>query len=109
MTEKIIHTTVSILGKIYPVRCRESELPMLQKAAEHLHQEMVSVQTSGKVINLERIAIITALNITYQLLEQDQEKSRLVTKINNKINELQNKLETATVKSAQLELAYSEE
>src|SRR5689334_20515049 len=97
MTEKIIHTTVTILGKIYPVRCREPEAPALMKAAEYLNQEMLDVQSSGKVINLERIAIITALNIAYQLLEQDQQKSQLITKINQKINALQEKLETATV------------
>jgi len=109
MTEKIIHTTVNILGKIYPVRCRESEEAALQNAANYLHEEMLHVQSSGKVINLERIAIITALNIACQLIEQDQQKSLLITKINQKINQLQDKMDLANAKSKQMEMIYSEE
>ena len=108
MTEKIIHTTVNILGKIYPVRSMESEVQALQKAANYLHEEMLNVQSSGKVINLERIAIITALNIACQLIEQDQQKSLLIAKINKKINQLEDKLDLATAKSKQMELMYSE-
>ena len=109
MTEKIIHTSVTILGKIYPVRCRESEVAALMQAAEYLNKEMIDVQNSGKVINLERIAIITALNVAYQLLEQDKQKTLLINKINQKIGELQDKLETATLKSRQMEMVYLEE
>ncbi|HXW60196.1 MAG TPA: cell division protein ZapA [Myxococcota bacterium] len=109
MTEEIIHTTVNILGKTYPVRCRESEVAALHKAASYLHDEMLRVQSSGKVINLERIAIITALNLAYQLLEQDQQRSQLISNINQKINQLEDKMDTATVASRQLEMVYSEE
>jgi cell division protein ZapA len=70
---------------------------------------MQQVQSSGKVINLERIAIITALNIAYQLLQQNQERALLMTKINQKINQLQDKMDIATAKSQQLEMVYPEE
>lgn len=108
MTEKIIHTTVNILGKIYPIRCRESEVSALQAAADYLHREMLDVQSSGKVINLERIAIITALNITCQLLEQNQQKTQLITKINHKISQLQEKLDAANLSNKQMELHYTD-
>lgn len=109
MTEKIISTTIDILGKKYPVRCKDLDESSLQKAADYLHKEMLEVQNSGKVINLERIAIIAALNISHQLIEQDQQKSHLVTQINQKINQLHDRLDHAMTQSMQMEMDYSTE
>lgn len=109
MSEKIVNTTIEILGKFYPVRCPESEVKSLQIAAEFLNKKMFEVQESGKTINLERIAIITALNITYQFLELDQQKKSLMDKINHRITQLQDKLDLAVDKTLQAELIYSTE
>lgn len=107
MKEKTINATIEILGKLYPVRCLESEVDSLQQAAQFLNQQMELVQESGKVINLERIAIITALNITHQYLELDREKVDLVDRINLRIKQLQEKLEDATTRTLQTELIYT--
>lgn len=109
ITDKTISTTIEILGKPYPIRCPESELSSLQQAAAFLNEKMLDVRESGKAINLERIAIITALNIAHQFLQLDQQKSSLMSKINHRIAQLQDKLETAMNKSRQTELIYSSE
>lgn len=109
MTNKTVNTTIEILGKPYPIRCPESELQSLQEAAEYLNQKMSEVQESGKAINIERIAIITALNIAYQFLQIDQQKSTLVSKINQRISNLQDRLDTAINKPMQTELIYTSE
>jgi cell division protein ZapA len=103
MSEKIINASISILGKIYPIRCQESELHSLEQAAAYLNEQMMEVQDSGKVINLERIAIITALNITNQLLQQSQQKNNLMNKISQHLNRLQEKLDIVFNKSTQTE------
>lgn len=109
MTDKIINTTIEILGKFYSIRCPESELNSLQQAAQYLNKKMTEVQDSGKAINLERIAIIAALNITNELLQSDQQKSSLMGKINQRISSLQDKLDTAINKALQSELVYTPE
>jgi len=109
MTDKIVNASISILGKTYPIRCPESELASLQQAAEFLNRKMLEVQDSGKVINLERIAIITALNITNQFLQQAQQKDNLMSKITHHISRLQEKLDTVVSKSAQTDLLYTAE
>lgn len=109
MTDKTINTTIEILGKPYPIRCAESEANGLQQAAEYLNQKMLEVRDSGKAINLERIAIITALNIAHQFLQLDQQKTTLFSKINQRINFLQDKVDTALNKTLQTELVYSAE
>lgn len=109
MTTKIVNVTVEILGKSYTIRSPEPELSSLQQAAQFLNQKMAEVQESGKAINLERIAIITALNIAHQFLQLDQQKSSFMCKVNQRISNLQDKLDTAINKALQTELIYTTE
>lgn len=109
MTDKIVTTTIEILGKQYPVRCSEAEVNSLQMAAKLLNQKMSEVQESGKAINLERIAIITALNMANQLLQTDNQKSSVMQKINQRLTSMQSKLESALNDTLQAELIYSAE
>jgi len=107
MSQKLTNTTIEILGKLYPIRCHESEVQALQEAAVFLNKQMAEVQDSGKAINLERIAIITALNITHEFLSLNQQKNTLLTKVNQRITYIQEKLDTAINKNLQTELIYS--
>ena len=109
MSNKIVNSTIEILGKTYPVRCTESELSSLQQAAHYLNQKMSEVRESGKAINLERIAIITALNITHLYLQLDQQKSTHINKINQRLSHLQHKLDIVMNKNLQTELIYTSE
>jgi len=82
-------------------------LEALQKAADYLNAKMSEVQASGKVINLERIAIITALNITYEFLQAGHQKEGIMQKINQRILKLQSKLDEAINQVQQTELIYT--
>lgn len=107
MTDKIVNTSIEILGKLYPVRCMEGEVNSLQMAAKLLNQKMREVQDSGKAINLERIAIITALNMANQMLQIDSQKSSVMQKINQRLTSLQSKLDNALNETVQSEMIYS--
>jgi cell division protein ZapA len=102
--DKIVTTTIEILGKLYPVRCLEMEVKALQQAANYLNQKMSEVQESGKAINLERIAIITALNITHEFLQVDQQKNSFTHKINQRISQIQDKIDRMVSQSLQNEM-----
>ena len=104
MTEKYIQATIDILGKPYAVRCREAELPLLQQAAKFLDQEMSKIKDSGKVINLERIAIITALNVAHQFLELKEQKTSLTDQLNQRLSKLHDKLDGVINKTLLMEL-----
>jgi len=109
MTEKTVSTTIEILGKLYPVRCVESEVKSLQAAAEYLNQKMAEVRDSGKAINLERIAIITALNIAHEFLQANQQNTHYVDNINQRLTHLQHRMDNAINKHLQTEFVYSTE
>lgn len=106
MSNNLVNTTVEILGKPYPIRCSEAEVAALQQAADYLNKQMQEVQDSGKAINLERIAIITALNMAHQLLQLDAQKTSWLQKVNQRLNHLQDKLDDAINASLQTEMIY---
>ncbi len=63
------HTvSVTILDKEYRVACPEDQAADLAAAASYLDNQMRAIRDSGKVIGLERIAVMAALNISYDLL-----------------------------------------
>ncbi|MBZ2169126.1 MULTISPECIES: cell division protein ZapA [Marinobacter] len=71
MSQEPTTVEVKILDKEYLVACPEEEQDALTRAAKHLDKKMREIRASGKVFGTERIAVMAALNITHELLEQD--------------------------------------
>lgn len=59
---------VSIMGRDFTVSCTDEERPGLLNAVNFLDKKMRDIRDSGKVIGAERIAIMTALNLSHELL-----------------------------------------
>jgi len=74
---------VKILDKDYLVSCPDDKRSNLENAASHLDAKMREIRESGKIYGIERIAVMAALNITYELLEssrgQEGEQALLVS------------------------------
>jgi cell division protein ZapA len=68
--------TVKILDKEYQVACPENEQKALLDSASHLDRQMRLIRQSGKVIGVERIAVMAALNITHEMLQQTERADR---------------------------------
>ena len=54
--------TVKILEKNYQIKCPEDSVNELKEAATFVDEEMRKIRDSGKVIGVDRIAVICALN-----------------------------------------------
>ena len=65
--------TVKILDKEYQVACPEEQQTELIVSARYLDKQMRSIRDSGKVIGLERIAVMAALNISHELLQASEQ------------------------------------
>lgn len=65
---KTVSLDVAIMGREFRVACPENEKHSLQEAAAYLDRKMREIRESGKVIGVERIAIMAALNITHDYL-----------------------------------------
>jgi cell division protein ZapA len=59
---------VNIMGRDFTVSCTDEERPGLLNAVNYLDKKMRDIRDGGKVIGVERIAIMTALNLSYELL-----------------------------------------
>ena len=59
---------VTILGREFRIACAESERQELLDAVAYLDRKMREIRDGGKVVGLERIAIMAALNIAHELL-----------------------------------------
>jgi cell division protein ZapA len=59
---------VAIMGREFRVACPEEDREGLLQAVSYLDRKMREIRDTGKVIGLERIAIMAALNITHDFL-----------------------------------------
>lgn len=64
--------TVNLMGKDYLVACPEEAEPDLLNAARYLDQKMQDIRAGGRVIGNEKIAVMAALNIAYEMHSQRQ-------------------------------------
>ncbi|MEM8561090.1 MAG: cell division protein ZapA [Pseudomonadota bacterium] len=87
--------TVNILDKDYQVALPEDQEAELLVSAKYLDKQMRSIRDSGKVIGLERIAVMAALNISHELLRASEEpavqaespSAESVQRINRKLDD----------------------
>src|SRR5690606_41378849 len=68
MNDIYAHVSVRILEKEYQVSCPANERTDLLDSAEILNAKMREIRDSGKVVGLERIAVMAALNMANELL-----------------------------------------
>ncbi len=61
---------VSILGQVYMLGCPEGGEALLSAAVAAVDKEMTAIRDGGKVKARERIAVLAALNLGYQLAER---------------------------------------
>ncbi len=66
------NVTVQILDKEYSIICPPEERSNLVSAARYLDGKMREIRSSGKVIGADRIAVMAALNITHDLLHNQE-------------------------------------
>lgn len=96
--------TVSILDKDYQVACPPEQERALIDAARHLDKQMRAVRDSGKVIGLERIAVMVALNTTYELLNSPAPASEISSAGLEQVKKLGEKVDDALQRFRQLEI-----
>lgn len=98
MTAESKPTSIKVMDKEYLVSCADEEREQLLQAAELLNQKMQELRASGKVIGTERIAVMAALNLAGELLEYQNHNSDYASRVDNDIQRLRQKIESALTK-----------
>jgi len=96
--------SVRIMEKEYVVACPYEERSALLDAAEFLNVRMREIRESGKVVGLDRIAVMAALNLAHELLKGKDRESRLDSGVGHRVRALRERVEGALEKGQQLEL-----
>jgi len=63
---------VTILGQSYILGCPDGGEALLSAAVASVDREMSGIRDAGKVKARERIAVLAALNLAYQLADRPQ-------------------------------------
>lgn len=67
MARELKPLDIYIMGREYRIACPETEQHALMQAAQHLDLKMREIREQGKIIGIERIAVMAALNITFEM------------------------------------------
>ena len=86
---------VNILDKDYQVACPPEEKSALNRAALELDKRMRAVRASSSVIGLDRIAVMTALNLCHELQQIQQQNGGIPSETNAALERIAKKLDTA--------------
>lgn len=80
--------TVRILDRDYHVACPPEERESLLKAADLLSQEMTEVRDSGRVVGMDRIAVMVALNLAHQYLQAEGERDTAISESLKRVRDM---------------------
>lgn len=94
---------VSIGGREFSVACGDDQRNALSEAAIYLDKKMREIQKSGKVIGMEKCAVMAALNITHELLALKTQKGE-ADKLGTMVNDLLEKIDVAMQEQQQMSL-----
>ena len=96
MTNSANYITANILEKEYRVACPADCTEALMQAAKYLDKHMRTIRHSGRIIGAERIAVMAAINISYELLSmKDASNNQHIEGLSDRLLELQNKIDDA--------------
>ena len=96
--------SVRILEKDYLVGCTPEERASLLDSASYLNTKMREIRDSGKIVGLDRIAVMAALNMAHELLALRQRDQGLQQDLSARIRGMRERVETALERGQQLEL-----
>ncbi len=99
-SEDVAPITLRIMDHDYQVVCPKSEHEELTAAAVYLNEQLASILNAGKVQGSERIVVMVALNISYELLKCRRELEGLSSATSHRVQQLLSKVEIALSKSA---------
>ena len=94
---------VHILDKEYLVACQDEEKDALLSSAKYLNDKMTDIRTGGKVVGIDRIAVMAALNLAHEALDASLLDTSQLDSYGARIRELNDRIES-TLAEYKLEL-----
>lgn len=93
MNQEISEVTVKILDKDFKISCPKDKLAALQESADYLDKKMLEISKSGKIANVDHLAVITALNITRELMTYKHRQNTFINALTENVKKLKQRIE----------------
>jgi cell division protein ZapA len=93
---------INVMGREFRVACSENEQKGLLEAVDYLNRKMLEIRDNGKVVGLERIAIMAALNITHELLSTRVGGNFDIAEVKRRMSLMENVLDQAMFDQSKL-------
>jgi len=104
MSDPYAQVSVRILDKEYQVACPANERTDLLDSAEALNSKMLEIRDSGRVVGLDRIAVMAALNMANDLLHAQARDRLLEGDLSGRLKIISDRVESALGGSQQLDI-----
>ncbi|WP_267256148.1 cell division protein ZapA [Coxiella endosymbiont of Ornithodoros maritimus] len=95
---------VKILDRSYRIKCPPQQTQALQEAAVYVEEEMRKVRQTANINSMERIAVVTALNIFHELMQLRKQKNNYIDVMNQRIQNLQQRIENFLETNTEIEV-----
>ena len=89
---------VHILDKEYLVACPDEEKDALLSSAKYLNDKMTDIRTGGKVVGIDRIAVMAALNLAHDVIESESVDTAQLDSYGTRIRELNDRIDNTLAK-----------
>ncbi len=103
MNDTNAQVSVRILDKEYQVACPASERTDLLDSAEVLNRKMREIRDNGRIIGLDRIAVMAALNMANDLLHAQERDKTLDDDISTRLKLISDRVESVLGNTQQLD------
>jgi cell division protein ZapA len=103
MTEQYAQVSVRILDKEYQIACPVDERTDLLDSAEVLNAKMREIRDSGRIVGLDRIAVMAALNMANDLLHAQARDRAIEGDLSHRLRLISDRVESALGASQQLD------
>jgi len=104
MTQQLAQVSVRILDKEYQVACPAEERTDLLDSAEILNSKMREIRDSGRIVGLDRIAVMAALNMANDLMHAKARDSELEGGISDRLKLISDRVDNVLSGTQQLDL-----
>ena len=96
--------SIRTLEKEYLDACPHEERSALLDSAEYLNAKMREIRDSGKIVGLDRVAVMAALNIANELLKLQDKDQKDQAEMGSRVRALRDRIDGALERSRQQEL-----
>ena len=93
--DSMARISVRLLDREYQVACPPDQRTELLDSAEFLDARMREVRDSGTAVGLDRIAVISALNLANELIRLRREGTSLDLELGSRLKDLRERVEMA--------------